>query len=312
MTMFTQEVGMRDGTKAVYRLRILEALDYIEDHLDEDPSIPHIAEAAHFSPFHFCRVFRATTGETPGGLVKRLRLERAAFRLRTGPEPMMLIALRAGYDSNSSFTRAFSAAFGETPSQFRALRRSLPCLPAPSGYHYCPEKGIRAFEPVTEGGNGVEGRLVDLEPMKVLCVRHTGPYNQIGEAFQRLGDLVTRSGMDVSRSQWLAIYHDDQDTTDQASLRSDACVSIEGDDPLPSGEGVTVLDIPGGDYATTRHIGSYSMLGKVWGEFVGAWIPASGYRPRHAHCFEIYVKGHGDGCPESEFITDIYEPVDPL
>jgi AraC family transcriptional regulator len=303
---------MREATRAIYANRILDALRHIETNLDRDLPIEEIASAACFSPFHFCKVFRWITGETVGALVRRLRLERAASRMLIGPEPLMVIALRAGYDSNSSFTRAFAAAFGEPPSQFRAVRKNLPSLPAPSGYHYCPGKGIRTFNPVSKGDLVMEGRTVDLQPMKVLCMSHSGPYNMIGEAFERLGNLVMRSGLDVSNSQWLAIYHDDPDTTPQAELRSDACVTLLAPGVVPGDPEATMADIPGGMYATTRHVGSYSMLGRAWGEFIGAWIPGNGYRPRCAPCFEIYVKGMGDGCPESEFITDIYEPVEPL
>jgi AraC family transcriptional regulator len=303
---------MKEITREIYRERILDALQHVEENLDRDLTIGEIASAAHFSTYHFCRVFSGVTGETPAALVRRLRLERAACRMLAGSEPLVVIAMRAGYDSNSSFTRAFIAAFGETPSQFRSVRKSPPSLPAPSGYHYCPEKGIRTFIPVARGDTLMDGRIVDLEPMRVLCVRHIGPYNEIGEAFGRLGGLVARIGLDVSRSQWLAIYNDDPDTVPSTELRSDACVTLgEGARPDCAGE-ASILTIQGGMYATTRHTGSYSGLGSAWNDFMAGWIPRNGYRPRFAPCFEIYVKGSEDGCPESEYLTDIYEPVEPL
>jgi AraC family transcriptional regulator len=303
---------VREDTREIYRARILDVLQHISVNLDRELGLDDLARVARFSPFHFHRVFRGVTGESLASLVRRLKLEQAAHRLLTGLEPVMVIALRAGYDSNQTFTRAFSAAFGEPPSVFRRTRAGVPALPAPSGYHYHPDHGVRFFEPVMEGAAGMDGSIIQLERMKVLCVRHIGPYNQVGEAFCRLSDLVSRLGLDVSGSKWLAIYHDDPSAGKPEELRSDACVTIDTAPAVEGIEGVTIQDIVGGMYAMTRHTGSYSHLGRAWGEFCGGWIPAAGYRPRCAPCFEIYVVGHGDGVEESEFVTDIYEPVEPV
>jgi len=303
---------VKEDTREIYRARILDVLQHISANLDDDLGLDDLARIARFSPFHFHRVFKGVTGESLASLVRRLKLEQAAHRLLIGLEPVMVIALRAGYDSNQTFTRAFSAAFGEPPSVFRRMRVGVPALPAPSGYHYHPDQGIRFFEPVMRGAAGMDGRIIQLERMKVLCVRHIGPYNQVGEAFGRLSDLVGRLGIEVSGSKWLAIYHDDPATRKPAELRSDACVTVGAAPAVEGMDGVSVQDIDGGMYATVRHTGSYSHLGRVWGEFCGGWIPANGYRPRCAPCFEVYVVGHGDGVEEDGFITDIYEPVEPV
>ncbi|NLP05861.1 AraC family transcriptional regulator [Candidatus Fermentibacteria bacterium] len=197
---------MRKSTEADYVRRILWALEFIRENLDREFTLEELASAACFSPFHFHRVFTGMTGETVAGLVRRLKLERAAQRLIEGSEPVLVIALRTGYDPNQAFTRAFSSAFGEPPSRFRELRKAVPHLCAPSGYHYHPESVVAVFNPVRKGDRTMDAKTVELNPLKVLCMRHIGPYNLIGGAFEKLDGEVGMAGIDTGKSQWLAIY----------------------------------------------------------------------------------------------------------
>ena len=72
----------RQATWDDYQQRVGRAIQHLEQHLDGDLSLPELAGVASFSPFHFHRVFRALTGEGVAEHVRRLRLERAAARLR--------------------------------------------------------------------------------------------------------------------------------------------------------------------------------------------------------------------------------------
>jgi len=90
-----------------YQLRVGLAIQHLEQHLDDDLSLPELADVASFSPFHFHRIFRALTGEGVAERVRRLRLERAAARLRNTSRSILEIALEAGYQAHESFTRAF-------------------------------------------------------------------------------------------------------------------------------------------------------------------------------------------------------------
>ncbi len=300
---------MKESTDRDYRGRMLAVLGYIESGMDGDMTLEDIAAVASFSPYHFHRVFRGVVGESISGFIRRLRLERAAGRLLEGDEPVMVIALRAGYDSNQAFTRAFLASFGEPPSRFRRLRKSIPLIHASSGYHYNWNEGVRVFNPVKDGRGIMDAKTVETKPMKVLCVRHVGPYQMIGEAFERLDRAVKEAGIDIGNSQWLGIYNDDPDQVPAAELSSDACVTVEAFPALAAGSILKPLEIPGGLHATTRHTGSYSGLHEAWGRLVGSWIPSNGYGPRCAPCYEIYVKGHESTQDEAEFLTDLYEPV---
>ena len=68
-------------TSEHYTARILKVMEHVQRHLDDALTPTDLARVAHFSPFHFQRIFRGMVGETVMGHVRRLRLERAAAGL---------------------------------------------------------------------------------------------------------------------------------------------------------------------------------------------------------------------------------------
>ena len=68
-----------DITKDEYTARINRVLDYIEANIDTALSLETLAGVAHFSPFHFHRIFKAMTGETLNRFIQRIRVEKAAM-----------------------------------------------------------------------------------------------------------------------------------------------------------------------------------------------------------------------------------------
>lgn len=65
------------------------AIDYILEHLEEDLSLEKVAMHCHFSKYYFSRLFKAQTGESVYGFIKRVRLEQSAFRLKTEKERLI-------------------------------------------------------------------------------------------------------------------------------------------------------------------------------------------------------------------------------
>ena len=94
---------------------------YIRTHINEPLNRERLAEVAGFSVPHFHRVFTAHVGESAISYVRRLRLERAARKLRMGAVDITEVALAAGYDTHAAFSKAFKQQFGLSPSEFRQL-----------------------------------------------------------------------------------------------------------------------------------------------------------------------------------------------
>src|SRR5262245_56221509 len=178
---------MRTETERSYHERILRVLVFIQTHLDEALSLEELARVAHFSPFHFHRVFRGLVGESVKEHVRRLRLERAAQRLRFSEESATSIAFGAGYEAHEAFTRAFRAMFGCSPSQFRARRRApITLARSASGVHYAPDGRSLTYHLPEAGGSPMNVRIENRPAQRVIFMRHVGPYDQVGGTWQRL------------------------------------------------------------------------------------------------------------------------------
>ncbi|MFT4070248.1 helix-turn-helix domain-containing protein [Paraburkholderia sp.] len=99
--------------------RIRRVTDYIRANLAEDLAIAELATQAGLSSFHFARVFRRETGETPHQFVTRLRLEEAARLLRATDQTVLQIALGVGFENASHFSVQFKRGYGVTPLAYR-------------------------------------------------------------------------------------------------------------------------------------------------------------------------------------------------
>ena len=107
-------------TRPIYIERVNAAIDYIERHLGDELRLEEIAAVAHFSPYHFHRIFGLLVGETLNRFVHRLRLEKAATWLVQQPDRSVTdIASASGLGTPSSFARSFRDMFGMTASEWR-------------------------------------------------------------------------------------------------------------------------------------------------------------------------------------------------
>ncbi len=110
---------------------------------DHEISGSDLAARAYLSRFHFDRVVSATSGEAPGRFRRRVLLERAAYRLLSGRQGVLQIAVEAGYSSHEAFTRAFARAYGVKPSLWRVKPTRPVWLDTPNGVHFHPPGGLR-------------------------------------------------------------------------------------------------------------------------------------------------------------------------
>ncbi|HEY8500962.1 MAG TPA: AraC family transcriptional regulator, partial [Clostridia bacterium] len=95
---------------------IQNAIEYIENNLTEELKIEDIAEKAYVSAFHFQRIFSILCGFTVGEYIRNRRLSLAAQELSKADAKVVDVAIKYGYDSPESFTRAFAKFHGISPS----------------------------------------------------------------------------------------------------------------------------------------------------------------------------------------------------
>jgi AraC family transcriptional regulator len=92
---------------------------YIEEHLAEDLSLSALAAVAYLSPYHFARLFKASTGSAPHQYVIGRRIERAKLLLSTTKWSLTTIAHTVGFAHESHLALHFRRLTGLLPSSFR-------------------------------------------------------------------------------------------------------------------------------------------------------------------------------------------------
>ena len=100
--------------------RVVEAIRLVESDAARPVRLQDLAASAGMSKYHFLRVFRRLTGMTPYQYLLSARMRRAALDLASSRRPVLAIALDSGFNDLSTFNHRFRAAFGATPTQYRA------------------------------------------------------------------------------------------------------------------------------------------------------------------------------------------------
>jgi AraC family transcriptional regulator len=294
-------------TEHDYRNRILRVLVHIQSNLDQALPLEELARIAHFSPFHFHRVFRGMVGESVKEHVRRLRLERAAQQLKHYDQPVTRIALDAGYETHEAFTRAFSATFGASPSQYRAMKRALASPNVPSDVHFVSDGESIDFRPRRKKGQPMDVRVETFPARRVAFMRHIGPYRAVGATWGKLMAWAAPRGLVGPTTMALGVAHDDPEVTPPDKVRYDACFVVDNSF-VPEGE-VGAQMIGGGEYAITTHRGPYERVAQTAARLCGEWLPASGREPRSAPILAHHRNFPPDTAPE-DLLTDIYLPLE--
>jgi AraC family transcriptional regulator len=291
---------MKPSTTQDYYERIVRTLIYIQRHLDDELELENLASVAAFSRYHFHRVFRGLVGESPKEHIRRLRLERAAQKLKQRDGPITEIALEAGFETHESFTRAFGVMFGVSPSGYRAAHQPAP--QSTSGTHL---DAVSGYHP-PDYGEPLPVEVKEMPSMKVVFLRHAGPYSQVGATWGRLMSWAGMRGLLGPQTRMIGIVYDDPDITPADKVRYDAAVVVNR--PVqPEGE-FGWREIPGGEYAVFTHQGAYENFENTYQRFFGGWLPGSGRELRDAEAFEEYLNSPMNTKAE-DLLTRIHVPL---
>lgn len=121
---------MKEQTLAVQRMQ-----DYIEENLDKEMTLTDMAKVSLFSPWYSYRLFRESLGISIAEYIRKLRLSKAALRIRDEQCRIIDVAFELGFGSVDGFTRAFHKEFGCNPSDY--VRNPVPIgLFVPYGVKY--------------------------------------------------------------------------------------------------------------------------------------------------------------------------------
>jgi AraC-like DNA-binding protein len=117
--------------------RIIRAKLFIDNFYYDPIDLNAMAEEAHFSKFHFIRLFKITYGKTPHQYLIHVRIEKAKLLLQS-PAPVSTICFWVGFHSISSFTGLFKKMAGFTPSAFQDRQKKLKTVAAKTPVQWLP------------------------------------------------------------------------------------------------------------------------------------------------------------------------------
>ena len=159
--------------------KIKEALEYIDNHLDEPMSFKTLAKKFNFSPYYFHRMFSVIVGKTISAHIRDRRLQFACIELANTDNPVTNIGLDCGYDSAQSFSRAFKQIYGLSPSEYR--KQGL------TPFVVSVDEMIMKFTNRLRGGVYLNPKIIKRDAMIIACT--SGDGNETGavwEAFMQL------------------------------------------------------------------------------------------------------------------------------
>lgn len=313
-----------------YATRINRVIDHIDAHLDHPLDLRSVAALAHFSPWHFHRIFQALTGETLANRVRRRRAEAAAQRLLAKPPvPVSTIAVDLGFASAEVFSRVFRAHFGMSATQWRKggsrrwaqdnrqrLSKIHQELSKPSQvssadndeYHGMPSLS-RHHQP---SGPPPEVEYRSLAAGYVAYLRHVGPYGHpnIGVTWERFARWCGLRGLPAPGGAFIGIAQDNPEITRPEHCRYDCCVEVPRT-VQPDGE-VGIQPFAGGRYACAAFQGKPEEIHEAWMRLYGEWLPSSGWQPDDSPAIEVYELGGSAQMKPGELACLLCLPIRPL
>ncbi|MBL4604957.1 MAG: AraC family transcriptional regulator [Flavobacteriaceae bacterium] len=294
--------------------RINKAIRYIEENIQAKLLLEDVAKAAHFSPYHFHRLFSVVMGETVNNFITRRRIEKgASFLLHQKEIPVTEVSETIGFSSLSSFSRAFKKFYGLSPQEFKES--------SPEKFSkICKTKSKNGqlkvtFEKyicnITNSLNWIkmnattEVKIVDT--LDLAYISHVGEMDLISNAFNDLIRWATPKGLMTQENlRMVSIYHDSPKITDPSHLRMSACMVLNS--PVSTEGKIGLRTLNTGKCVVSRMEISPSEFQQAW-ESSFVWMNENGYKKAtDKDPFEIYYNNHEEH-PEKKFIIDLCIPV---
>lgn len=313
-------MNIHERSRIEYRARINRVMDYVDRHIAESLDLAALANVAHFSPFHFHRIFTMMVGETPGGFVQRVRMEKAAAMLLNDQRKTITeIAEECGFASVSLFSRSFRVHFGTTAKEYRTREKAIFVH---NGRRY--SKNGQLIGKNVKHGFDFDAQLcsvnlktitlmdakVEIKQMpefKVAYVRHMGQYDQIGKAYEKLMKWAGPRFLLTPETKTMTVYQDDPAVTAIEKVRQDACITLAKDVEV-EGE-IGKATIPGGKYAVGRFQVDSKGFEKAWNTMC-VWLLDNGWQYAGSP-YELYHNPLGEPL-NGMWDVEICIPVKPL
>lgn len=290
--------------------QIQNAIDFIEEHLHDNLSLDEIAKQANFSRWHFQIVFNSAVGETVKDYIRKRRLSESLEDLKTDKR-IIDIALRAGFESQEAYTRAFKNFFGLTPGDYRKSQgtQSHTLFSKPKitmGYLDHLYKGFN-MQPVFKSCNefvviGLGSPMISvLSPEKNNHIIIPRLWRQFLRRKTEIKHVLNQTSLGVCMP---IPVHEKKSHPDECYYM--ACMQVSNTDEIP--QGMVAKVVAAGNYAVFTHKGTLEKVDFTMNYIYGSWLPKSGKKLRMAADLEVYDHRFDPESDHSEF--EIYIPVE--
>ena len=311
-------------TQTEYLRRVNKAIEFIVTHLDQSISLDDIANASHFSPYHFHRIFQGIVGETVNDYVSRKKMEKAACILIANPEVSITeIAELRGFSSSANFAKAFKLYFGVSPTQLRNPKEKhnskIGKIYSKYGKAFNVQDLYSQFvtDSVIFEADKLEEMMMDIkvkemEEKQVAFLTAPKGYEleAIFETWDKISKWAESKGVADYENKRFAVCHDNPMITPEEKCRYDACIEIGNNIDVISP--YTKATIPSGKYAVAYFKGDGDKVSNLYMEMYSNWLPNSGFEPDNYPPIAHYLndsRQYKDGLVEMELHLKVKELV---
>ena len=277
---------MEEST-TIQRAVINKAISYIFDHIDEDITVDDVAKHCSYSKYHLTRMFKEDTDEALYQFIKRVRLERSAWRLKVEKEKSITeIGGEYGY-SSSNFATAFKKHLNVSPVDFR---KKSELMVEESSFSY----GISIDD--LESSE----KLITVEQLDTFLViyeRKKGNYHNLPEEWCKF--LEKYEHLATEDTLYIECTIDDPSITDENNCMYELCQTISPEHPvLKENTEILTHSFEGGKYAVYHFKGFPQFLFMVYQEVFCRWLSKTGNQLDDRPIMDVYRSVREDGYME--------------
>ena len=275
---------------------INRAIDFIFENLDREISVEDVAGYCGYSKYHLMRLFKEDTEEALYQFIKRIRLERSAWRLKVEKEKSIAeIGMDYGY-SSSNFATAFKKHMNVSPAEFREISEQL--VEQSSFSHGFTLDELEKMEDLIT--------VEQLDSLFVLYERKKGNYHDLPQEWY--GFIRKYEHLASEDTLYIECTIDDPSITDENRCMYELCQTIEPDHPaLTDDSSIITRTFEGGRYAVYHFKGFPQFLFLVYQEVFCRWLSKTGnHLDNNKPILDIYRNVGEDGYME----IDICFPIE--
>lgn len=275
---------------------ISRAITYIENNLTNDITVEDISKYVHLSPFYFQKGFAIVCGYSLSEYIRNRKLSVAGYELLSTNNKIIDIALKYGYDSPDSFTKAFKRFHGRTPTSV---------LKGGKIKEFAPLK----INVILKGGYTMEYKIEKKESFKIVGLKNNLKYETAHIDIPKIWTTFFRKYSFSKVKPKYAVNFDD-------AMGNNTFLYMIGDDyeeNITIPKGLEVMTIPKFTWAIFSCIGSANIKMQETNEQIfKEWLPNSNdYEIAAGYNIEMYSnpKDYKKGVDDEEYYCEIWIPI---